>query len=314
MQSFDELYTEIYNKNVKILDRKRRNTNRIIAMSILAFFLLSFISMDFSDEAADNPAGIYLTICVFIALVIIAIIHLLDNIKYADSDTDESYLQVYKEKVIEPIIKSVLPNCTYSPFKGISQEEYDSMGYDIKYTYFSSVDLIETDIDINTNNQIHLEVCSLFIGTNSKSEYDNDTPIPKFDGLIGHIHLNKFINSFVKITTSNKIDEIDKVRMDSSEFEKYFNVESDNKIAAMQILTSDVMMDIIDIWNKTNVKFEIIIKEDKIYLRFFTGMLFSTKIFGSSLVKSRLKKYYDILQFVFNISTKIYNAVDETEV
>ena len=136
-----------------------------------------------------------------------------------------------------------------------------------------------------------------------------------FRGMIGHIKIDKEIPSYIKITTKNDINKTEQVLMDSTKFEKYFNVESSDKIISMQILTSDIMLNMIDIWNKTNVEFEILIKNNNINLRFFTGNMFESSMDELKIERKKiLKKYYDILEFIKQISIQIHDAIDEADI
>ena len=48
-------------------------------------------------------------------------------------------------------------------------------------------------------------------------------------------------------------------------------------------------------YNKYQIKYEIVFRENTIYMRFFTGAMFEPKIFGNSMDKELLLKYYCII-------------------
>ena len=60
------------------------------------------------------------------------------------------------------------------------------------------------------------------------------------------------------------------VQTDSTEFEEYFDVFSFDPIETLRILTADVMQIMVDFRKQKDIKFEVTIKEKKIYIRFFT--------------------------------------------
>ena len=102
--------------------------------------------------------------------------------------------------------------------------------------------------------------------------------------------------------------------MDSSEFEKYFNVYASDKIIGMQILTADIMEDILEFKNLTKQHFDIFINNNNIYLRFHCGSMFEIRTLKSGPIdEQNLKKYYDILNFADNLSRKIIKIINETE-
>ena len=105
----------------------------------------------------------------------------------------------------------------------------------------------------------------------------------------------------------------EKIELDSSEFEKLYDVYSSNKIIAMQILTSDIMQMLIDFKNKNQITPELTLKKDKLYIRFTTGNQFEGSIFKKSMDYKVLKKYYDIINFTLSITEKFLKNISETE-
>lgn len=101
--------------------------------------------------------------------------------------------------------------------------------------------------------------------------------------------------------------------MDSSEFEKYFDVIADDKIQAMQILTSDVMDKMLDFIKTSKIKYELTIRDDKLYIRFKTGGMFEGNVFKSSVDFDTLKKVYDVINFTFDITRTLVKVTEETE-
>ena len=98
--------------------------------------------------------------------------------------------------------------------------------------------------------------------------------------------------------------------MDSSEFEKYFDVSATNKIIGMQLLTADIMEELIDFVNKTNMKYDIVINNNNIYLRFHSGTMFETgSLKKGAIDKDMIQKYFYMLNFTYNLSDKIINVV-----
>src|SRR5699024_2707048 len=104
------------------------------------------------------------------------------------------------------------------------------------------------------------------------------------------------------------------VEMDNSIFEKYFDVYSENELLTMRILTHDVMNTLVDFYIKYNLPFEIVLSNNIIYLRFFTGKMFELKIFGKSLDKDLLFTHYNILNFVMTVSNNINKVLQEIEI
>ncbi len=82
--------------------------------------------------------------------------------------------------------------------------------------------------------------------------------------------MEKSINSNLRIAY-NYSGYKNKLEMDSSEFEKKFDVFASDKIIGMQILTADIMEEILQFKNKIKEDFDIFINNNVIYLRFHCG-------------------------------------------
>lgn len=135
--------------------------------------------------------------------------------------------------------------------------------------------------------------------------------------MFAKIIIDKSINSKLRIAQgySGFLKNPDKLEMDSSEFEKVFNVYASDKIIGMQILTADIMDDILEFRNKTKDEFDIYINEDKIYLRFCCGSLFEPHFKKKEILDEKsLKLYYDILNFTFELTNKIIKVINDVEI
>ena len=106
-----------------------------------------------------------------------------------------------------------------------------------------------------------------------------------------------------------------RLKMDSSEFEKYFDVQASNQIIGMQLLTADVMEELVDFENKTKMKFDIFIKGNELYLRFHSGEMFEpTNFKNGPLDKNSIQKYFYMLNFTYNLSNKLINIINDTQI
>ena len=193
---------------------------------------------------------------------------------------------------------------------------YNEPKYVGSYNRYSSDDYIEAKID-NKYLIDMAEVC-----TEREEEHrDSDgtthtTTYTVFHGLFAKIVIDKSINTDLRITRGSKFSAYkDRLEMDSSEFEKNFNVYTSNKIIGMQLLTADIMEDILEFKNKTKKEFDIFVDQNIVYLRFHCGSMFEVnKIKKGKFDEKSLREYYDILEFVYKLTTKIIKIIDETEI
>ena len=148
--------------------------------------------------------------------------------------------------------------------------------------------------------------------TDSDGEEHTRT-ITVFNGLFAKVLMHKSIMGQLKIMQNRTIFSKNKLEMDSSEFEKYFDVEASNKIVGMQLLTADVMEELIAFQNNTNIKYDIFIKDNELYLRFHCGEMFEPgKLKNGPIEKEVLRKYFYMLNFTYNLSSKLINIINET--
>ena len=83
----------------------------------------------------------------------------------------------------------------------------------------------------------------------------------------------------------------------------------------MQILTADIMEILIDFQNENNIRYDIIINNNIIYLRFHCGNVFEAgNIKEKAFNEKNLKKYYNIIKFTYELSYKIIEVIKETEI
>ena len=59
--------------------------------------------------------------------------------------------------------------------------------------------------------------------------------------------------------------------MDSASFEKCFDVATSDKIVTMQLLTADYMEELVKLQMNSQIVFDIVVKNDEMYLRFHSG-------------------------------------------
>lgn len=221
----------------------------------------------------------------------------------------------YKNIVIKKIINNFYDNLEYFPYKSMPEYIYENAGYEY-YDCYSSDDYFEAQI----NNKYSIQMAEVL--TKEKREHEDangekrEEEIIEFNGLFAKIILDKNINSELRIMQNGKfLLDKNKLNMDSSEFEKYFDVKTTNKIIAMQLLTSDVMEELIKFEDKTKMKYDIYIKNDELYLRFHSGAMFEIENLKKEILdKELIEKYFYILNFTYNLSNKLINIINDTQI
>lgn len=299
MKSFNEIYAEVLKSNKTDLEvLRKRYFNRIVLCAI-AIFVLVMVGVYFSGSEASGL--IYISIAVCIVLIVIFLL-----------GPANAYRRIYKEKVVKTFIQAYDENLQFYYEKGIPSAVYRE-GHFEHYDRYESEDLIIGKVDGHDMmmGEVHTE--SETEDSDGKRSY---TTI--FHGLFGMCKLNNSYHGMVKIHADKGVlgkvfQNKKRIEMDSSEFEKYFDVIADDKIQAMQILTSDIMDKMILFIKQSKLKYELTIRENKLYIRFKTGAMFEGNIIKSSVDFDTLKKVYDIINFTFDITRALVKVTDETD-
>lgn len=326
MKTFDEIYEELQNEGNEELNdawkeakKKKDKANKIsgiICLIIDIFIVVMFLNMRI------NPSTQFFTIfkiipffvkCIFVIGVNISVVAIV-NVLFCGKEQDK-YNQEYKKTVINKIMSNFYDNLEYFPQKEMPEYLYEEPHYHEYYDIYESEDYLEGQI----NNKYNIQMAEVL--TKEEKEYEDSngetqtTEITKFHGLFAKIIMDKSIESEIKILQNGKIFKKNRVEMDSSEFEKYFDVQASNQIIGMQLLTADVMGELVDFQNKTNIEYDIVIKNNNLYLRFHCEDMFEVdNLRKGPLNRETLKKYFDVLDFTYNLSNKLVNTVNYTEI
>ncbi len=304
-ESFSELYARLYNENFNELERMRAKEKKAttgIIIGIIVIFLLGTISPLF----------------VIIGMIAI-IIYALKGVKRSDfkaENRQKSYREVFKEKIVGPIIENCFGSAKYDARAGISSHEYNKAGYREHYDRYHSEDLIIAPLTVEGDVSTFMTIAEVHTEDESTDSDGDTTYTTIFYGLTSSFLLPKSLEKNIYIRSNGRVSNWNKnkVKMDMPEFEKIFDVESDDAILTMRILTADVMAEMIDLYEKYKYRFEINILNDTIYMRLRTGPMFEPRIFKESMEYKQIEKYYLVLKALTRIASHIYDTVARIEV
>ena len=228
----------------------------------------------------------------------------------------KSYPEVFKEKIITPLIENAFEGAKYMPKEGISSFEYRKAGYKEAYDRFHSEDQIVAPLRIKDEIVTSISFSEVHTQRESRDSDGDTTWVTVFYGLAGGFLIPKETGKKIYIRANGRVSNWNKskVKMDMPEFEKIFDVESDDNILTMRILTSDVMAEMIDLYKKYKYRFEINILNDTVYMRLSTGPMFEPSIFKSSMEYKQIEKYYLVLKALTNIAEHVYETISQLEI
>ena len=317
MKTFDEIYEELqssgnselnnaWQEAKKESEKAKKITIRICSIIDISAIAIILILLGKGLGAVILfPAIVPILIANLFVVIIVNIIF---------SKNRNGYNAKYKQIAINKLINNFYDNVEYFPQKPMPEYIYENLNYEY-YNIYSSEDYLEAQINNEYSIQMG-EVLTQEEETYTDSEGKTETrTITKFHGLFAKIVMNKSIIDELKIMKNGTMFLKDRLKMDSSEFEKYFDVKASDKIVGMRLLTADVMEELVQFENKTNMKFDIIIKQNELYLRFHSGEMFEAgNIKNGALDKNLIQKYFYMLNFTYNLSNKIINIVKDIQI
>ena len=247
--------------------------------------------------------------------ILIVDVFILAIFSVAFSKKSRIYNDVFKEKVIDKIFKNFINDADYIPKKQMPKSIYREGKYDGYYNKYYSDDYIEGNIDDKYLIKM-AEVTTEHEETTTDSDGNTHTETTTiFSGLFAKINIGKSITTELRIGTNRTISKKERLEMDSDEFEKYFDVSSTNEIVGMQVLTHDIMDMLVDFRNELKMPLDIIIRDDIMYVRLHVGKMFEAKFNKDAAIdKQSARKYFDIVNFIYSLSKKMIQTVEETEV
>ena len=304
-EGFSELYTRLYNENKAELEELRLKSKKeaskfFIGMGIafVVFFILAATGM-----------GLFLIPIIVIGMAILVIKGAMNG-KLKDSPM-YVYRKLFKEKIIIPLITNIFEGAIYKPEQGWTKEEYKEGEYERWFDRYNTEDLITSPIKLKDGVESTIEFCEVHTERESKDKDGHTTYTTIFHGIASKMKIDKSLGTNIYIDRNWMGGGKSAVKLDSPEFEKKFDVKSEDKIMAVRVLTADVMAEMVDMREKYGYSFEIHIIRDTIYMRVFTGGVFEPNIYKESLEYQTLEKYYKIIHAMMSLSTHIYKVIDE---
>lgn len=309
---FEKIYNEVYSKHPqhekyrKIINTKRNSRSKLTNCMIVIGIILFLISLIFTYFVSDEIAEVL--ICASFIIPGIIIIHN-KNKEYTDEKDVEKYLQYYKNSFLPDMVSHINSNLIYENINNIQMfEKYKEADFEYKNL---GCEWIEDYIHGNVYDGNYIEIVNL----SAYSHIDAHSIFRCFRGIFATTELNKNINSCIKIMLNRAlISEGDKkINLDSTKFEEYFDVYTDNDILTMRILTADIMEMLVDFFKKYQIRFEVYLKNSKLYFRFFIGDCFEPTIYKEH-EKYKLYKDYSILKLCTDLSEKFIELIDNMEI
>lgn len=264
----------------------------LMFLSFVLVFITAIVYMNFEFS---------LTIGIILTLILVGLY--MKNKKDFDRE--------FKQRIMQRMIKNINPTLEYSHVggKNIFKEYYSAFPKEEEYNGYKFTDSISGKM-----SGIDIEMCKISLFNYNENTGEELNRVETF--LLSHNKINFSSPSKVMIKPNNYFNAYkkDRVEMDSREFEKYFDVFSDSDIVAMQILTHDVMEELFLFYSKYRCKFEIVVNDNNLLIKFMTGDVFNPKILKKVTDSDLLLTYYTVLNFITRLCVKINKSFDGKEI
>lgn len=297
-ENFESLYNKIYDScKDRLNEVKNKNNMFLLVVSIVLIIVNLFIILIPSTRYLIGLT-ISLSVCVLMILMI---------------SGNKNYRKIYKDNVIEGLVKSYNERFYYSPTNGISRVEYGLSKFDDRVDEYFSEDRIFGTLEKGDNFQL-AEVATYEVSKVKDSEgNEKEEKTQTFRGMFGIVRLEKNTLSNIYIASNSQFRKFSKNRLevDSSLFEEYYDCITDDKVNAMRIFTSDLIEKYIEIVKDNKYGFELKIIDNMIFFRYKTNQLFEPPMFSSGLDKSFIKKNYKVIYYPLEIMKATIDAVHE---
>ena len=307
-ENFIEFFSSLDADNDEITSRWDELSKKQRKISLITIIIILVI-----DAFILYKAKVFSMFVIVPIFIIDVFVFIISKIISGNEDVVQ-FNKEYKDKVINKMLENFIEELDYIPLKSLPSSIYDEAKYGGHYNRYYSDDYFEGKI----NNQ-KIVMADLLVQEETKTkdkdgnEKTETTTI--FNGLFGKINLDKSINCNMTIAKDYGFSFFNKqkLEMDSYEFEKAFNVYTDNNIISMQLLTSDIQEDILALYNKYKINFHISIMHNKMYVLFNTGRMF--EIFSTKNSPNEvLEKYFEIMKFIYNLVNKILITIESTQI
>lgn len=298
MVDFELLYKNIYEISnpelVKIKNNNKKLRFKKLGLPAIVFFILLYIW---------SKTQLYILFLLIAPVFFYLFITIISVLASQSSKIEE----VFNEKVIPQLVSGYDVNLKYKSSIGLEEKVYVD-GFWENYDEYRSNDMISGE-----KNGYSVDMARVDTIVNIRNSDGEEKHRKIFGGTAAVTSIHKNLKGITRISSdkgalSKIFDDSQRIEMDSSEFEQYFDVYSDNKIETMQILTSDFMEIMIEYVRKTGINLEMTLLDNKFYIR-FTKYLFNFM----DLDHDKLKDSFETIDSMYKVMFDLLNIIEKIE-
>lgn len=300
-RDFEEIYDEVYQECINNLKEVRSKLGKFILGVLVVLIIINIIVFAVAEYKSLLTISISLTVLVLFVFF---------------KNAHQIYSKKYKNFVIGGLINKYNDKLYFDSEYGLAVIDYRMSNFDNTFKEYFSEDRIHGHLKNGTAIQAS-EITTYdvrhYVDTNGENKTEKTQT---FRGLYGVLKLEKnpLITATIVGDSITKKYSKKRVEVDSSEFEKYYDCITDDKVRTMEIFTSDLIEKYIDIMKVNKYLFEVKIENNMLYFRYKCGNIFEPPAFGIGLNKEFVRKYYKLIFYPLEVIEEtiehIYSYVD----
>lgn len=294
MKNFVDIYNNIPKENLEELNELRSKeimSNRLNLLVLIFFIVATIINF-----------AITKFIIIFEAIILFA------SYKMAKLCEGTSFSRDYEKYIIKPIVESYNEDLSYDVDGRMSEDDYLESGYGLSDEFYSSSYFETKDKKVRGS-----DIAILSERTNDDGQKYYSTI---FSGIYTIITLDNYSQYTIKMSTDSKLKDLiyisnkRKVEVDSAKFEENFDLFCENRVYAMEIFTSEVLNQIIALAEKDKTKYEFVLKENKLYVRYYKKDIFESNV-KEKIEMKNIEKVYDNIYKLLDLLTLLRKDINE---
>ena len=336
LNEYEKIYMEFYEKYKYFFDRNTENENKkekISLNKVLKAIGVLLVFVGFAMGGMVENAESYLsTILLFSSLMSLIVgFIILVYVEFRDSKNQPVFI---RDQAIQDLLKLINNTfiCSDEKQENVKQQYYKVAslvgenianyysenhiyGYlgDKKEIYMEMAEVISTGKIMyleDDKKETYMEMVDVISA--QKDSYLKEDELIFFKGVFVAVDINKKIYNTITVTPNTYFDKMYNVKMDNTGFERYFDIKCEDKVLVMRIFTAEVIDKLYDLHNKCKIQYEIIVDNNKIYLRFdFYPLL---DINEWTLSKDNIKYNCERVMYMIEIAKMIAQAINELEI
>ena len=287
---FEHIYENLMNSPQISEVKKEYKKNMLKFLSGVVLSILSILTIIGQSYSYDGIDESLITISVIMFLVGACLF------------TAKKRVVSYKDVIIKNLIMGIEPNILYrsDPVDLLYKDMYAVAGFKDWISSYPGVTLTDYMRFETENSRVTLAELLL-----KNSRYRRSgMKFTVFSGIIVNIFKEKMVENEILIEKDRVVKRGRRIIDTNERFEKYFDIYSIDSVGCNEIVTEQVKSELVELYERYGIMFEISLKNKCIYIRFFTGKLFASKGWRM-LNKKQLYREYIIFKNILQIINKI---------